>query len=46
MIGARYDNGNPMIFYTDDRMQTLMGGDAKVRAGQVQFPAWIFARQQ
>ncbi len=45
MIGARYDNGNPMIFYTDDRIETLMGGDAKDRAGNIQFPAWIFARR-
>jgi len=30
MIGARYDNGNPMIFYTDDRIEALMGAINKV----------------
>ena len=30
MIGAQYDNGNPMIFYTDDRIQTLMGAMQKI----------------
>jgi dienelactone hydrolase len=25
MLGARYDNGNPMIFYTDDHIAAVMG---------------------
>ena len=45
MVGARYDNGNPMIFYTDERHRGLDGRDAKARAGHFQLPAWIFARR-
>ncbi len=30
MIGARYDNGNPMTFYTDGRIETLMGAMQKI----------------
>jgi dienelactone hydrolase len=30
MIGARHDNGNPMIFYTDRRIEALMGGVQKL----------------
>ncbi len=25
LLGARYDNGNPMFYYTDDRIAALMG---------------------
>jgi dipeptidyl aminopeptidase/acylaminoacyl peptidase len=25
LLGARYDNGNPMIYYTDDRIAAVMG---------------------
>ena len=30
MIGARHDNGNPMIFYTDSGIEALMGGVQKL----------------
>lgn len=30
MIGARYDNGNPLVFYTDHRIEALMGAMQKI----------------
>jgi dienelactone hydrolase len=34
MIGARYDNGNPMIFYTDSRIGALMGAIEQIEPGK------------
>ena len=34
MIGARYDNGYPMMFYTDERVDALMRGIQKLNPGQ------------
>ncbi|HEY1866573.1 MAG TPA: hypothetical protein VGG55_05825, partial [Candidatus Acidoferrales bacterium] len=33
LIGARYDNGNPMMYYTDDRIAALMAGVQKLEPG-------------
>jgi dienelactone hydrolase len=34
LIGARYDNGYPLMFYTDDTMDTVMRGFQALRSGQ------------
>ena len=34
LIGARYDNGNPMMYYTDDGIQAMMGAVQKLEPGQ------------
>lgn len=34
LIGVRYDNGNPMMYYTDDPIRELMGAVQKLYPGQ------------
>jgi dienelactone hydrolase len=34
LIGARYDNGYPMMYYADDRIGALMGGVQTLHPGQ------------
>ena len=34
MIGAQYDNGNPMMYYTDDRIEALMRAVQEIEPGK------------